>query len=334
MRESDIRPADILETYLKLSAEDARDMLAQGSALQHRQCPGCGASDHIEEFDKSGFTYVRCQRCKSLFANPAPSSAALRDLYRSSPSAAYWANTFFPSVAEARRELIFAPRAKEIRNLAEALKIDMSCVVDVGAGAGLFLQELSKLSENSSLCAVEPGSDLAAECRRLGFKTFEGFSEQAVLDDEWKGCATLVTSFEVIEHVVHPEDLIADMKNFAGPNGTIFLTGLCADGYDIQALRENSHAVSPPHHLTFLSRQGVASLLERCGLEEIHFSTPGKLDVDIVSNSMDELPDQNVSPFVKWMATEANDQVRTDFQSFLVTNNMSSHMWFAARRAG
>ena len=333
MREYDIRPADILGKYLELSRLDAQKFFPDPDALPTGDCPGCGAAgrESSELFVKHGFRIVECDRCSTIFVNPRPASRQLEDFYRDSPSTEYWANTFFPSVAEVRRQMIFAPRAAGVLDLVRSHDRAPDIVVDVGAGYGLFLQELGKIHPSAELRAIEPGEALAQRCRDIGLTTFEGYAEDAVEDESWNGIADLVTSFEVVEHLPEPVDFFRTMKRLARPGGFVFFSGLCGDGFDIRTLGEVSNAISPPHHLTFLSQAGVRQALLRAGLKLIGFQTPGKLDVDIVSNALKEKPHLLEDSPLKSVLLGTDDGAREKLQAQLVEQCRSSHMWVLAQ---
>ena len=334
MREQDIRPADILATYLDLSRQDALSFFPDPDNLSLGDCPGCAAAGNgtVPMYSKHGFRVVECNECQTLFVNPRPAPAQLDAFYRDSPSTEYWANVFFPAVADARRDLIFAPRAREVLDLVTQVSGAPDNVVDIGAGYGLFLEELTKLIPSARLRAIEPGLALAKRCREIGLETFEGFAEEAVVQPDWNSQADLVTSFEVIEHLPDPISFVRTMHDLAKPGGLVFFSGLCGDGFDIRILGEKSNAVSPPHHLTFLSQQGVRALLVRAGLECVSFQTPGKLDVDIVRTAFQTDDKLAVDPQISALLLDGDEKTRADFQERLVSECRSSHMWVFARR--
>ncbi len=330
MRESDIRPADLLNEYLRLSARDAGRLLAAPGNLRPRPCPGCGAAKARPAFEKSGFAYVTCADCGTLYTDPAPDAEALAAFYTASEAAEYWSGVFFPAVTEARRVHVFEPRARDILDLLEELGRASRRAVDVGAGNGLFLDVLRSLAPGLSLAGVEPAAHAADVCRDLGFEVFEGFADAAGADPAWAGGADLVTSFEVIEHVPDPLDFLTSLTALAKPGGTVLVTGLSGDGFDIKTLGPKAKAVSPPHHLNFLSRRGVAALLDRAGLVELDFLTPGRLDVDIVRNILAEDDSALADPFLRHLMNDVDDATRAAFQAFLAGNRLSSHMWIVA----
>jgi SAM-dependent methyltransferase len=326
MREADIRPQDLLNEYLRLSAADARDFFTDPRHFENRPCPGCGADAPMLLFAKNGFDVVVCADCDSRYVNPAPKEKVLDDFYRDSPSTRYWANVFFPAVAEER---IFRPRAQKIGAMLTGLE---KRVIDVGAGYGLLLEEVQDLEPDYAVRAVEPGTDLAAVCRAKNIETFEGFAHDAATDPDWNGWANLVTSFEVIEHVVDVAGFIDSLAALARPGGLILVTGLCGAGFDIEVLGARSNAVSPPHHLNFISPDGVTALAARTGLDLVDFSTPGQLDIDIVCNTMAEHPDAVADEALREQLLSASPEERQNLQDVLVTENRSSHMWVIMRK--
>jgi SAM-dependent methyltransferase len=333
MKEHEIRPAGIFDEYLRLSALDVEQYFAQSNERISRNCPSCGGDVYQKAFEKNNFWFVRCSDCDSLYVNPCPDPAQLAEFYQESPSQKFWANTFFPSVASARQEKIFRPRAAKIKALLDQHDVpNPDRVMDVGAGSGAMLEELRDAGIGNELFAIEPTPDLATVCQSKGFSVFEGFADDAAKDKSLVGSASFVMSFEVIEHVISPFDFLGDISALARPGGIILITGLCGSGFDIQVLGKNSKAVSPPHHLNFISRKGVTLLLERCGLQEISFSTPGVLDVDIVRNSFAGDPATVSDKFLRQLFLQDDEAVLQSFQQFITSNNQSSHMWILARK--
>lgn len=336
MRESDIRPPDLFGPYLRLCVEDTRQFFSDTGTFESRACPGCGEESFIPGFDKQGFAYGRCARCGTLYANPVPSHEALARFYAEAPSQRYWANTFFPPVAEARRTMIVRPRIDAIRTLYAEHGVNMVAerVVDVGAGAGtgIFLAECQAAGFGRSHGAVEPTPELWDTCANAGFDVFRGPSDDAVGDVAWCDAADVVTAFEVIEHTLSPVTFLENLGRLARPGGLIIVTGVCGTGFDILTLGKRSNAVNPPRHLTFLSEAGAAKAAERAGLSMVCFKTPGKLDVDIVRSAMQRDPATVVDPFLGHLLARPDSETLEGFQAFLAGHRLSSHMWLVLRR--
>ena len=326
MKEQDIRPADLFEEYLALTASDAARFF-DPSRFVAVPCPGCGGTSQHGAFVKDRFSYVECVDCDTLFVSPRPQREALDRFYGDSPSATYWAETFFPASMQARRERIFAPRAARVAEIAGGGR-GGTTVIDVGAGYGLFLEEYGRLRPDAELRAIEPGQKLADVCRSKGLITLQAPVEEA---DAWAGTADLAVCFEVLEHVFSPLEFITSMSRLLKPGGRLLVSSLGVEGFDIQVLWERSRSVSPPHHLNFPSVAGFRRMFERAGLIDVSVLTPGRLDVDIVRNAVAADPALlESSRFLRVLLERRSPEVHDAFQQFLASHGLSSHVWILA----
>lgn len=326
MKEKDIRPEALLNRYLELSEQDAERCFG-GDQREQIPCVACGGRDSIDEFSKHRFGYSSCNVCGTLYQNPRPTPQAFEAFYRNSESSNYWAEFFFPAVAEARREKIFRVRVEQLAAICMAMGCEVRRLIDVGAGYGIFLDEWRKISPTTQLVAVEPSAALASECRAKGFEVIESIAEQVIGYD---GFADLVVCFEVLEHIYDPLSFVQTMARLTRPGGMVFVSTLCIDGFDLQTLWDKSSQIFPPHHINFLSVAGFQFLFERAGLVDINVTTPGKLDVDIVRNA--SCKHQEIfrgQRFLRRLVTD--DHLAAVFQEFLVENRLSSHAWVRGR---
>ena len=329
MKEFEIRPRKLFSKYLELSKSDIEIFFSDHSRFEEINCPGCMLNTDNVAFVKHGFTYKKCPQCLTLFVSPRPTNKMISEFYRRSESSRFWAEHFYPETAEARREMIFKPRAKVINQLLSELDIpEPRSIVDVGAGYGIFLEEIRKYGFFDQIIAIEPNKDLAQCCRQKSIKVFEKPVED-IEENELK--ASVVCSFEVFEHLFDPDNFILSMKKLLKPGGILIFTTLTISGFDLLMLGEHSKSISPPHHLNFLSVEGIAALIKRCGLTEILIETPGKLDLDIVKNMYDEIPNLKLPDFVDYLIKHRDAAAHKEFQDFLQKNNLSSHLRVIAR---
>ena len=331
MKEADIRPRHLFDTYLRLLEEDIATFFGDQRDFEEVPCPGCGTAGAQASLVKSGFTYVDCPSCATLWTSPRPSADSLADFYRSGKSVDYWCTTFYRETAEARREHIFRPRAVLLRELlARADAPGQTTMADVGAGYGIFLDEAAKLHAFRDVVGIEPNPALASVCRGRGFTVIEK-SVEDMSPGELR--ADLITAFEVLEHVHDPLRFLSALKRGLAPGGWIVLTTLTASGFDIQTLWERSNAVTPPQHINLLSIEGMRDLMRRADLEIVELTTPGNLDVDIVENALARDPLLPVPRFVRYMLRSRDAATREQFQAFLRASLLSSHVRVVARSA-
>ena len=320
MKESEIRPKKLFEKYLNLAKKDAESF--DNSNFESINCVSCESALVKLKYKKDGFKYSICESCGTLFCNPRPSLKTLNSFYKNSSSAKFWFEEFLPKVEESRREKIFKKKAIQLFNLISEKKISISNLCDVGAGSGVFLEELQKIKEDISYFAIEPGEVSSSIITDKGFSVLQKSVEYS---EEWNNKFDFVVSLEVLEHVNKPVDFVKSINNLLKKEGYCLITTLGYEGFDILTLGENSNSISPPHHLNFPSLKGFELLFKRAGFSEVDVLTPGVLDVDIVLNS------GRITEFIKVLKSRGDSVVR-EFQEFLIKNKLSSHVWVLAKK--
>ena len=122
------------------------------------------------------------------------------------------------------------------------------------------------------------------------------------------------------------QEFLSKLTSFCKPGGTVLITSLTCDGFDIKTLWKDSNSVYPPHHINLLSKLGYRSLFESSGLKDIQIITPGKLDADIVKNFFKDKKNKKKLP--NFLINILNDEnLSKSFQEFLEDNKLSSHIW-------
>ena len=325
MKENDIRKREVMDKYCALVEKDS-GIFFKTSEFVSVQCPACGCKDHSLEFKKSKFSYVSCMKCATLFANPRPKYEALREFYSASESASFWINDFFKPVANARREKIFRPRAEYASRILDGDK--RRIIGDIGAGFGLFLNELRRIMPDNRYIAIEPSVEMSGICHEQGLDvrgvTLEDIDEDADSFD-------LLTAFELMEHLFDPFSFSKKVYSLLRPKGYFFLTTLNGKGFDILLLWEKSRNIMPPHHLNFFNTKSIRILLEEAGFKIVELSTPGRLDWDIVEG-MIRNEGLELGRFWDRLAYEGSDDCKKGLQDWISKSNLSSHMSVLARK--
>lgn len=325
MKEEEIRKRNVFNKYLKLVEKDIKNFFKINNFVDIN-CPACNCSDFIFEFKKMGFTYVSCKKCSTLYVNPRPSFKDLKNFYTNSPSMNFWIKKFFMSVAESRRINIFRPRAEYInKNLP---KKSNGLIGDIGAGFGIFLEELSKYWPNAKLIAIEPSPEQAEICRSKGIDT-----QCCTLEDlkGFKGQFDLLTAFELFEHLSDPSQFLRKIWELLRPTGHFLLTTLSGKGFDIQILWEKSKSISPPHHLNFFNPNSLVILLRKNDFIVEEISTPGQLDWDIVEG-MILIENIKVDRFWQLLAKSKKEEAKEALQDWIKKYQFSSHVQVLAKK--
>lgn len=329
IKEEEIRPEDVFNEFMSLSADDALHFFDR-SRFVDVPCPGCGSRDHADHFEKHGFRYLNCADCGSLYASPRPDAGELLRYYAQSRSQKFWADVMLKKTGEQRKAAILTPNLERIENLLKDLGKNPQGILDVGSANGTFLMEWKARHPDAHLIGIEPGEDAARRCRESGITVFEGFVENEAGKPGAQG--DLVTCFEVLEHVQEPENFAKAIFRATALGGTAVITCLGADGFDIQLLWEQSRSVMPPYHQNFLSRKGMELLFARAGFDKVEIFTPGRLDVEIVLRALDRGTQADLSRFEKLLLSRGSETLKA-FQRFLAEHALSSHVWIICQRA-
>jgi SAM-dependent methyltransferase len=161
------------------------------------------------------------------------------------------------AVTNARRRLPlirrFAPRARRL--------------LDLGCGTGAFL---SVARDDYDCCGVDVSAEAITVVReRLGV---EGYAGDIRSLDLAAGSFDVITLFDVVEHVPGPADLLSAVRRLLSAKGIVVLTTGDTDSLLCQLSGRWWHLMTPPEHLTFFSRAGLAQMVVRCGLTVRHVS--------------------------------------------------------------
>lgn len=318
MKEEEIRPEAIFNRYLELAAADAQKYF-ESSLRTPIACPACGSSGS-PAFEKHGFSYEECPRCKTLYVSPRPAAEAFSRFYQEASSVAYWADTFYPVTAEARREKLWKPKARIVYDYLESVDYAKSTVVDIGGGYGIFAEEYQKISGQAVLI-IEPNPPLARACRGRGLKVVEGFLADISTEELPAGPLTF-TSFELFEHLHNPKRFMGHVYDLMRSGDKMVFTTLSGAGVDIRALWKDSKSVFPPHHLNFFNPVSTKPFLEQLGFVDVRITTPGKLDIDIMFKNLDKVKDR----FWQVFLAQADEKQRNAFQQLVSEQGWSSHM--------
>jgi 2-polyprenyl-3-methyl-5-hydroxy-6-metoxy-1,4-benzoquinol methylase len=325
VKEEEIRKRDVLNRYLELVQEDAARLFRYRSTFMTVDCPACGSRDPLHQFVKFGFNYVQCRECETLFVNPRPAYQDLMKMYVDSPSTRFWVKDFFLPTAEVRREKIFKPRAQFIADRFPDLESGRTA--DIGAGFGIFMEEMKTLWPKADLVAIEPSIDMAVICRDKGLAVLESTLEDVDPMERFD----LMTAFELFEHLHDPRPFIEKVYRLLNPGGYLFITTLNGLGFDIQILWERAKSVFPPQHLNFFNPHSMKTLLVRMGFEIIEIATPGQLDWDIIEGAYRH---EGLEPgrFFSTVSRHGTESAKQELQYWLKSHQFSSHMRVIARK--
>ncbi len=318
MKENEIRPEILFAKYIELGKKDI-EIFFTNVELLPINCPACGEIGNFV-FNKFRFNYEECNACKTLYVSPRPKKEAFDKYYSDSDSSEFWANEFYKETEVKRREKIWKPKAALVSKKIDIIK-DVKCLVDIGGGYGTFVEELKKINKGIDILIIEPSQRLAQICIEKKLTVICDFFENVNTMD-LPNLKTVYTSFELFEHLHNPELFLQNLYNSMKKDDIFLFTTLNGMGVDIQVLWKNSKSVSPPHHLNFFNPKSIRKLLKHIGFDILEVTTPGKLDIDIMCNNINDVHDRFWNNFLN----NSSDIEKENMQKIISDNLLSSHM--------
>lgn len=325
MKEEDVRPKELFDELLRLNREDVEIYFSRSKYL-NINCPACDKKGKFV-FNKNRFNFEECESCKTLYVSPRPDKESFDAYYSDSESSKFWATTFYKATEQSRREKIWKPKTRLVSDTIFRHSKDTKCLVDIGGGYGVFMEEFLKINDNINHLIIEPSKYLSDICRSKNMNVLEKFLEdlkEEDMPDEKKA----FVSFELFEHLHDPRYFLESLFELMNNGDTFIFTTLSGMGVDIRTLWSDSKAVSPPMHLNFLNPKSTEVLLKKVGFEILEISTPGELDIDIMNNSKEKIKDRYWRDFLEY----SSESEKYKMQKFIRENLLSSHMMVACQK--
>jgi len=169
------------------------------------RCAVCGAEDFTPVRDEpGGFTLCECQRCGVWAVSPRPSIEHLRSFY----DEGYYAP--WRREAAARRRM-WRRRLRFLRG------VPRGRLVDIGCAEGAFLEVARQAGFEVVGTELSPHG-AASTALRLGIPVHCGELASAQFA---AGSFSVVTLWHVLEHMVRPDETLAEARRILEPGGRL-----------------------------------------------------------------------------------------------------------------
>lgn len=329
LSEKELCPDDLLAGQEAAFQRDIAKLHARPEEFVAVSCTACGESGGKVAFEKFGFQFKVCSRCRTIYMSPRPSETLMADYYTNSENYAYWAKYIFPASEASRREKIHKPWLDRVVNYCQQFGVPRGTLVEVGPGFGTFASVATESGQFKRVLAIEPTPEMAAACRDRGVAVIQRRIEE--VSEEINGADVLV-AFEVIEHLFEPRRFIGQCARLLRPGGLLVVSCPNGQGFDIAMLGARALAVDA-EHVNLFNPESLSGVLRRSGFKVMEASTPGRLDAEFVREAaLKGEIDLVREPFLKRVLLDEWDRLGWPFQQFLAANGLSSHMWIAARK--
>jgi len=144
-------------------------------------------------------------------------------------------------------------------------------LLDVGCSSGALLRVAKECGYDAQ--GAEPATQAADTARGLGFEVFPGYLQDAGFPDNH---FDVITLFEVIEHLLDPQDLLVEILRIIKPGGVLLIGTGNADSWTVGFMGadwEYFDIRSHGGHISFFNPKSMTLLTEKCGFEVDSIST-------------------------------------------------------------
>lgn len=199
---------------------------------------------------KNGYAFLRCASCDTVTIDPFPTREDLVKYYQA-----------YAGTVDYRKK---APKKikRATRRIERLIPIAPGkTFLDVGSNYGFTVKAARDLGLDATGIDID---DVAVKAARETFGDF--YTTISIEDYAQSGKkADIIYTSEVIEHVPDPSTFAKAAYDILNPNGILYLT--TPDGAHWNRPRNFADwaMAIPPEHITYFSRKGLKTLLEKTG---------------------------------------------------------------------
>jgi 2-polyprenyl-6-hydroxyphenyl methylase / 3-demethylubiquinone-9 3-methyltransferase len=283
------RIADALEIFEK-----------HKDGFNYRACFICGGNDFssLEKFHNA-YDIAKCNICASESVNPTPSEAALTDYYNNGKC-----NIMLDQVVKSRNkkpnDFITDDRVEDVLDIIAGIDAAEINILEIGCGSGVFLSKLKYfISErfperNVVLAGIDVDANAIKSSVNKDLKLTVANAESYLKSVSKR--YDIVLHFELIEHLADPFEFMTSLHRLLKTDGIMYFSTPNGDGLEMLAsgyndFRPLAHSIFPPMHLNAFSVSNIRHFAIRSGFKVVDVSTPGRLDVDMLSIFENEIDD-------------------------------------------
>lgn len=224
--------------------------------LASHYCKACLASKITILFKKNNYYFKKCVKCGLIFVDPLPGEPEVLKLYNKSSKAAYY--------EAADQEGILYAKKMKLGFLKDLHAINFNSwqrILDIGCGGGFFLNAVREVFDE--LYGLEMSSELAEFVKKKwGIDIHIGEIQNINFSENY---FDIITLYDVIEHVLHPDKLLNELHRILKPGGVVVVSTPNVNGLSTKIMKDKSLFLTPPEHLYYFSPNSLTIFLEANG---------------------------------------------------------------------
>jgi hypothetical protein len=318
IHEVELRSQQVFKEYYRLLEKDVPVFFYEKESKERKICPACSSHNYQDQFQKLGFLYRTCGNCGTMFVANRPSDDSILKYHEESESHAFYVCEYLQALENQKGNHLLISRINWILDSIVEYDCPREVFLDLRSKYPFFLETIEAEKFFTQLFYSRPLFDVGrlAGLNLLETGAFRERKDQSI---------SIISAFEFLDSMFNPEEFIRQAYRILEMKGLLFLTTRCISGFDMQILWEHSKSILPPHHVSLFSIEGLILFFESNGFVIRELSTPGQLDLDIVSNALQDTPDIEIPEFVKYLIQNRDSETHKSFKEFLQKHRLSSH---------
>ena len=229
------------------------------------KCPICNSASH-PEFVKHGHTILTCDSCHHQFIEIPQSPEHTNQVYDDG----YFFDGQSGYLDYTKEADLLTAHGERYGNLLQKYT-QTGTVFDVGSAAGFILKGLQQKGWNGK--GIEPNDTMASYARqKLQIDVETGIFEQYESKEQFD----LVTMIQVIAHFYDVRKALEIAHKLLRKDGILLIETWDRGSLPARLLGSNWHEYSPPSVVNWFSLDGMNTLAQQCGFEEIAHGRPDK----------------------------------------------------------
>ena len=218
-------------------------------------CALCGSAERQGLFDVDGYPIARCPSCTLVQVDADLERRELEQIYDED----YFRGGVYDDYI-GEREVRVGAAAEATKSL--ATMVPRGRLLDVGCGAGFFLEAASRVYDGTGVELSAFASEYAR--RELGLRVITGDVVDGALPGEH---FDVITLWNTIEHMNDPLEALKAVARLSRPGSLLVLSTGDVRGPLARSNLRGWNLMSPPYHLFFFSPRTIELLLAKTGFQ-------------------------------------------------------------------
>lgn len=236
--------------------------------LKKYSCSLCNKSETRLLLNKQGFNIVKCTHCGFVYVNPRVEDKQLFTIYQHS----YFKNKDYGYDGYEQEKRLRIKNFERWLNVAADYTPETSTLysLDIGCAAGYCMEVMKKR------CWVAKGLELDDEmCEHLESNGFD-YSRQSIEEFETGQKYSVITLFDVIEHIPNIDKAFGKLKSLLAADGIVIMVTPNHNSLQRKILGKRWFQYKPIEHVQYFDRNSLKAFADRNGLKMVHYTNCGQ----------------------------------------------------------